>query len=95
MVAADMKLLMVTNETVDVSQKFLTMPFAGRSLGEKHARMGLVECVSHELLQPYPIFHETPGKSFSHCLAKGGNRDPIFVNALVTWSIPKWVNKFN
>ncbi|KAA8517427.1 hypothetical protein F0562_017720 [Nyssa sinensis] len=28
----------------------------------KRARLGLVECVNRDLLQPYPVFHEKPGK---------------------------------
>lgn len=33
-----------------------------RALEEKRARFGLVECVNHDLLQPYPVLHEKPGK---------------------------------
>lgn len=29
---------------------------------EKRARLGLVECVNHDLLQPYPVLHEKSGK---------------------------------
>jgi hypothetical protein len=32
-----------------------------RALEEKRARLGLVECVNHELLQPYPVLHEKLG----------------------------------
>ena len=40
-----------------------------RALEEKRARLGLVECVNHELLQPYPVLHEKPGKNiFLGCL---------------------------
>lgn len=35
---------------------------SGRALEEKRARLGLVECVNHDLLQPYPVLHEKPGK---------------------------------
>lgn len=28
---------------------------------EKRARLGLVECVNHDLLQLYPVLHEKPG----------------------------------
>ena len=35
-----------------------------RALEEKRARLGLVECVNHDLLQPYPVLHEKPGKTF-------------------------------
>lgn len=34
-----------------------------RALEEKRARLGLVECVNHDLLQPYPVLHEKPGES--------------------------------
>nr|GEZ24408.1 ERBB-3 binding protein 1 [Tanacetum cinerariifolium] len=33
---------------------------------EKRARLGLVECVNHELLQPYPVLHEKPGDFVAH-----------------------------
>ncbi|KHN18039.1 Proliferation-associated protein 2G4 [Glycine soja] len=46
----------------EISQKFPIMPFSARALEEKRARLGLVECVNHELLQPYPVLHEKPGK---------------------------------
>lgn len=35
-----------------------------RALEEKRARLGLLECVNHDLLQPYPVLHEKPGKKF-------------------------------
>lgn len=35
--------------------------FNNRALEEKRARLGLVECVNHDLLQPYPVLHEKPG----------------------------------
>lgn len=38
------------------------LEFVNRALEEKRARLGLVECVNHELLQPYPVLHEKPGK---------------------------------
>uniref|UniRef100_A0A2N9IBI1 Peptidase M24 domain-containing protein n=1 Tax=Fagus sylvatica TaxID=28930 RepID=A0A2N9IBI1_FAGSY len=39
---------------------------ASRALEEKRARLGLVECVNHELLQPYPVLHEKPGDLVAH-----------------------------
>ena len=39
--------------------------FCSRALEEKRARLGLVECVNHDLLQPYPVLHEKPGKPAS------------------------------
>jgi hypothetical protein len=38
-----------------------------RALEEKRARLGLVECVNHELLQPYPVLHEKLGQ-FEPCI---------------------------
>ncbi|KAI7750608.1 hypothetical protein M8C21_010141 [Ambrosia artemisiifolia] len=40
--------------------------FGDRALEEKRARFGLVECVNHELLQPYPVLHEKPGDFVAH-----------------------------
>ncbi|XP_020235709.1 ERBB-3 BINDING PROTEIN 1 [Cajanus cajan] len=50
----------------EISQKFPIMPFSARALEEKRARLGLVECVNHELLQPYPVLHEKPGDYVAH-----------------------------
>ena len=35
-----------------------------RSLEEKRARLGLVECVNHGHLLPYPVLYEKPGKDY-------------------------------
>ncbi|XP_068644192.1 ERBB-3 BINDING PROTEIN 1 [Aristolochia californica] len=50
----------------EISQKFPIMPFTARVLEEKRARLGLVECVNHDLLQPYPVLHEKPGDLVAH-----------------------------
>ncbi|KAI3676280.1 hypothetical protein L1987_85885 [Smallanthus sonchifolius] len=50
----------------EISQNFPIMPFSARALDEKRARLGLVECVNHELLQPYPVLHEKPGDFVAH-----------------------------
>ncbi|KAL8102149.1 ERBB-3 BINDING PROTEIN 1 [Apium graveolens] len=50
----------------EISQKFPIMPFTARALEEKRARFGLVECVNHDLLQPYPVLHEKPGTIVAH-----------------------------
>lgn len=50
----------------EISQNFPIMPFTARALDEKRARLGLVECVNHELLQPYPVLHEKPGDFVAH-----------------------------
>lgn len=50
----------------EINQKFPIMPFSARALEEKRARLGLVECVNHELLEPYPVLQEKPGDLVAH-----------------------------
>ncbi|GBG58993.1 hypothetical protein CBR_g24341 [Chara braunii] len=50
----------------EINQKFPIMPFTTRSLDEKRAKLGLVECLNHELLQPYPVLHEKTGDIVAH-----------------------------
>ncbi|CAN6463235.1 unnamed protein product [Victoria cruziana] len=50
----------------EINQKFPILPFTARALEEKRARIGLVECVHHDLLQPYPVLHEKPGDLVAH-----------------------------
>ncbi|XP_011046861.1 PREDICTED: proliferation-associated protein 2G4-like [Populus euphratica] len=50
----------------EINQKFPIMPFSARALEEKRARLGLVECMNHDLLQPYPVLHEKPGDCVAH-----------------------------
>ncbi len=42
----------------EVQRRFTFMPFTLRALENKQARLGLVECVNHGLLHPYPVLHE-------------------------------------
>lgn len=51
----------------EVNKRFPTMPFCLRALSDqKAARMGVLECVKHELLQPYPVMYEREGTHTSH-----------------------------
>ncbi|CAA2966784.1 ERBB-3 BINDING PROTEIN 1 [Olea europaea subsp. europaea] len=50
----------------EINQKFPIMPFTARALEEKRARLGLVECVNHDLLEPYPVLHEKSGDLVAH-----------------------------
>ncbi|XP_039145365.1 ERBB-3 BINDING PROTEIN 1 [Dioscorea cayenensis subsp. rotundata] len=50
----------------EISQRFPIMPFTARALEEKRARLGLVECVNHDLLQPFPVLYEKPGDFVAH-----------------------------
>ncbi|XP_014680419.1 PREDICTED: proliferation-associated protein 2G4-like [Priapulus caudatus] len=47
----------------EVDKKFGTMPFTLRaSEDEKKARMGVIECVSHKLLEPFNVLYEREGE---------------------------------
>lgn len=46
-----------------VSKQFGTMPFNLRSMeDEKKARMGVVECVTHKLIEPFQVLYEKEGE---------------------------------
>jgi len=42
----------------EINKRYPTMPFTVRSLDSKQSRLGLVECLNHGLLHPYPVLHE-------------------------------------
>ncbi|KAG8585760.1 hypothetical protein GDO81_005141, partial [Engystomops pustulosus] len=47
----------------EVERRFGTMPFTLRAFeDEKKARMGVVECAKHELLQPFNVLYEKEGE---------------------------------
>ncbi|CAN0156857.1 unnamed protein product, partial [Phaeothamnion confervicola] len=51
----------------EVNARFPTLPFCLRAMDdEKQARMGVVECVKHELMQPYPVMYERAGDIVAH-----------------------------
>ena len=41
----------------EIIKKYPSLPFSLRNLAN-NARLGLVECVNHDLLQGYPVLHE-------------------------------------
>jgi curved DNA binding protein len=46
----------------EVDKKFPTLPFTLRHLDDvRQARLGLNECMSHGLVQPYPVLHDFSG----------------------------------
>ena len=53
----------------EINKKYPTMPFTVRSLDSKQSRLGLVECLNHGLLHPYPVLHEKarPGAASVSC----------------------------
>jgi curved DNA binding protein len=50
----------------EINQKYPTMPFTIREFEEQRARMGVVECVKHELLTPYPVLYEKADEIVAH-----------------------------
>lgn len=47
----------------EVDKKFGLMPFSLRLCeDEKKAKMGVVECVKHELMQPFTVLYERDSK---------------------------------
>lgn len=42
----------------EISRKFPTMPFTIRALEDSKAKLGIIECVNHDLLHPYSVLHE-------------------------------------
>uniref|UniRef100_M4BP53 Peptidase M24 domain-containing protein n=1 Tax=Hyaloperonospora arabidopsidis (strain Emoy2) TaxID=559515 RepID=M4BP53_HYAAE len=51
----------------EINHKFPTMPFTIRAFeDESQARMGVVECVKHDLLQAYPILEGRSGDKVAH-----------------------------
>ena len=48
----------------NVSKKFGTMPFTLRMMeNETKAKMGVVECVTHRLVEPFQVLYEKDSKS--------------------------------
>ncbi len=46
-----------------VESKFSPMPFTLRAFEEEgKARMGIVECLNHKVMEPYPVLYEREGK---------------------------------
>ena len=51
----------------EICQKFPSMPFSVRALSdEKTARVGLRECLAHDLIVPYPVLYEKKGVNIVH-----------------------------
>lgn len=51
----------------EVNKRFPTMPFSTRYMtDETAAKMGVRECVSHQILTAYPVLHERSGDQIAH-----------------------------
>ena len=51
----------------EINSKFPTMPFTLRALQAEHTRFGIVECLTHGLLHPYPVLHEKATELVRSC----------------------------
>ncbi|KAK9856788.1 hypothetical protein WJX84_003810 [Apatococcus fuscideae] len=45
----------------EINKNYPTMPFSTRVLDARNCRLGMVECLNHGLLHPYPVMHERAG----------------------------------
>jgi len=46
----------------EINARFPTLPFTLRALDEKRARLGITECLKHDLVNPYPVLFEKEGE---------------------------------
>jgi len=46
----------------EIAKRFPTFPFTIRALDEKTARLGITECLKHDLVHPYPVLFERAGE---------------------------------
>jgi len=46
----------------EINSRFPTLPFTLRALDEKRARLGITECLKHDLVNPYPVLFEKEGE---------------------------------
>jgi len=46
----------------EITKRFPTFPFTLRALDEKTARLGITECLKHDLVSPYPVLYEKPNE---------------------------------
>jgi len=46
----------------EINAKFPTFPFTLRAFDEKRGRLGITECLKHDLVSPYPVLYEKQGE---------------------------------
>jgi len=69
----------------EINAKFPTLPFTIRALDEKQGRLGIVECLNHGLVVPYPVLYEKQGEfvaqfKFTALIQPNGTIMPITTN---------------
>jgi curved DNA binding protein len=50
----------------EINQHFPTFPFSARHLSDARSKLGLTECIKHNLLVPYPVLFEREGEFTAH-----------------------------
>ena len=80
----------------EVNQRFPTMPFTLRAGDEKAWRMGVVECVKHDLFIEYPVLYEKPDEfvaqyKFTALMLPSGNTARITAGPPINASSEKSV----
>eukprot|EP00667_Euglena_gracilis_P003436 EG_transcript_3448 len=50
----------------EIDSRFKAFPFSIRALDPKSGRLGISECLKHELVLPYPVLYEKPGEDVVH-----------------------------
>jgi len=50
----------------EVEKHFQTFPFATRHLNQKRGRIGIQECLKHDMVVPYPVLYERDGEVVAH-----------------------------
>jgi hypothetical protein len=63
------------------------MPFALRAVDAEQKRFGLVECINHGLLHPYPVLHEKTGELVGCCCTVHW---PVLKHACPRMQRPPW-----
>jgi hypothetical protein len=84
-----------------VNEKFPTLPFTVRALGDdRQGRMGVVECLKHDLLHPYPVLKEEAGTAVAHfkftvLLLRNGTKQITLHNPAIDWDNVKSEKKLD
>ena len=51
----------------EINRRFPALPFTLRAIEDQRtAKLGMVECLNHELLHEYPVLWEKPGELVAH-----------------------------
>ncbi len=50
----------------EINKRFPTFPFTLRALDESRAKLGITECLKHDLFHVYPVIYEKAGEFVAH-----------------------------